>query len=112
MRSNISRKQRLHRLTAAIFGRVEGPAFDVEGGTRGDAHRGENRGVQVADRDWVARYHEWALRGGIAVEEAALHAAAEHHDRDRAGEMAMQAVVDHLLHRVGRGTRLIAGVAT
>ena len=51
------------------------------------------------------------LGGRFAVEEAALHAAAEQQHARAAGEVAVQAVVVRLLEHVGLGPRLVLGRA-
>lgn len=108
--SSRSGKQFLHRAAGAVFGGVEGTAFDLESRLRTDAHCREDRCVQVGDADGVFDRHQRAFRGGGSVEEALLHAAAEHNDGRPAGEVAMLTVVFAFLDRVDLERRLIRRV--
>lgn len=80
---------RAHRLAATVFRDVEWPPFYLKRSTRRDAHGGQDGGVQVADRDGMARHQQRPLLRGLTVQEAALHPAAEHEDRARARKVAV-----------------------
>ena len=67
--------------------------------------------MEVRDGHRVLDGDQRALVGGRTVDVALLHAAAEHHDRRAAGEMAVQAVVVHHFEGVGLGARLVACLA-
>src|SRR5262249_417952 len=77
--------------------------LELEWGGGGDGKWVENRGVQIADGDGVFGRQQRPFGGGFAIEEGFFHAAAEEKDGAGAGEVPMQAVVDHLLHHVGLG---------
>src|SRR5262245_24187259 len=85
--SSPTRKQLADRDALAVFRRVERAFLDFESSLRRDTHCGEDRRVQIADRDWVLRREQRALRRGFAVEKRLLDPAAEHQHRTRAGEM-------------------------
>src|SRR5262249_53205113 len=104
-------EQLANRPAVPILCHVERPSLDVEGGARRDAHRGQDRRVQIHDGDRIARDKQPTFRGGFAVEEGFLDAAAEHEDGAGAGEVAVEAVVDGLAHDVGGGAGLVAGGA-
>ena len=67
-------KQFRDRQPLAVFGDVERPAFHLECGPRRDSHRGQDRGVEIADRYWIARYQQRPFRSRLAVHVAAIEA--------------------------------------
>src|SRR5262245_12403196 len=74
-------KQRHRRFAFAVLGGVKRPPLDIERGLRADAHRREDRRMQVADRDRILDRQTWPLRRGFAKQKSLFHSAAKHHDR-------------------------------
>ena len=96
-------------LAFAVFGDVEGAAFDGVFGFGADAHGCHDGGVEVHDGDRIFDGDEGAFVGGLAVDVAFFGAASKHDDAGATGEVAVEAVVGHFLKFVDFEGGLVVG---
>lgn len=84
----------------AVFSGVKGTLFDLEGGFWREAHRMEDRGVEIGHTDRMFCRNERTFVCGVAIEVAAFHSAAEHEHAAAACEVAVLPIVFHLREEI------------
>ncbi len=72
-----------------------------------DPHSGEERGMQILDRNRVFHRHQGTFVRGLSIDESWLHTASPHHNTSPSGKVPVQAVMLHFLQFVGSCPGLI-----